>query len=206
MASSSTLVQGQVRLPLYHPSLPTPHPTPNPRYVWNRLSQRRDIMQEADDLSDEETEVRNQMRAIQETGSTIFIPHGTVQTAAEQRADNAEQGDDSEDELDVQDATLGSPQQAPTPPEAGPLLQAARIVAEGQEGQAVVDLAEWPDLDDEIEDLDAEGEDEGEEDEDDGELEYERVEDEDVGEEDEGEFDSDELEEDEDEEELDESG
>ncbi|KZO90497.1 hypothetical protein CALVIDRAFT_558649 [Calocera viscosa TUFC12733] len=198
MASSSTLIQGQVRLPLYHPSLPTPHPTPNPRYVWYRLAQRRDQASEADDLSDEENEVKSQLRAIRETGSTIFIPHGKVQTAFEESADREQEGDESEDELDGQDATLGSPQQAATPPEAGPLLQAAQIVPEGQDGQAVVDLAEWPDLDEEIEDLDAEDDEEGEEEEDEsGEIEYENVEEEDVGEV-EGEFDDDEEPEDED--------
>ncbi|KZT55089.1 hypothetical protein CALCODRAFT_485028 [Calocera cornea HHB12733] len=187
MASSSTLIPGQVRLPLYHPSLPTPHPTPNPRYVWYRLGQRRDQASEADDLSDEENEVKSQLRAIRETGNTIFIPHGKLQTAFEESADREQEGDESDDELDVQDATLGSPQQAATPPEAGPLLQAAQIVPGGQDGQAVVDLAEWPDLDEEIEDLDAEEDEEGEEEEEEeeaeGDISYERAEEDDIGEE-----------------------
>jgi len=151
------------------------------------VDSQSNLNQEAADLSEEEKELNAQLTAIQETGSTIFIPHGRVQTAAEEKADKDGEMEDSEGsdvDADMQDATLGSPRQVPTPPEAGPLLQPLVLMPAGLPGGA--DLGEWQDLDNEIEDLDADGDSEDEE-EIEEEIEFGGVEDEDMEEDEEDE-------------------
>ncbi|KAF8511150.1 hypothetical protein BU17DRAFT_97493 [Hysterangium stoloniferum] len=86
---TTTLIPNFPNFPVMLPTPPQPHHTPlaplgkGPR----RISDRRDLVQEIDDLSEEEGELEDMRNEIKSRGATWLIPIGKQQTLAEEKND-----------------------------------------------------------------------------------------------------------------------
>jgi len=91
-----TLIPPMPSFPFLLPDPPQPHPMPlSSRGGYVRFSSRRDLHQEADDLSDEEAEVEDAMQDIKHWGESFLIPLGKQMTLEDEKAD---ENDSSEGE------------------------------------------------------------------------------------------------------------
>ncbi|KAG8723768.1 hypothetical protein FRC12_010976 [Ceratobasidium sp. 428] len=118
-----------------------PYPTPVPRYGPAKFSQRRDLKEEGDILSDEELEVEEMMADIRVHGHNFLIPLGKHMTLDEENADVGEPS-----EPGSTDTTSQSRSRSPT-----------RSASASQVDEVVTDLdADMQDLDAEVPNEDSE--------------------------------------------------
>ncbi|KAG8973579.1 hypothetical protein FRC05_008648 [Tulasnella sp. 425] len=161
-SGDSTVVPPPPEFPFLLPPPPRPHPTPLPGRGHVKLLSRRNLVQEAHDLSDEEAEVDDALLAVRNRGASFLIPLGKRYTLLEERADLQAGSDSTSTEMD------GGSEHGESPAEDG----------DGEDEEEEHDLdASMENLDEEDEEDDEE-EDEGEDDdeeaeEDDGSSEYE---------------------------------
>ncbi|KAG9018941.1 hypothetical protein FRB90_008135 [Tulasnella sp. 427] len=146
----STIVPPPPEFPFLLPPPPRPHPTPLPGRGPVKLLSRRNLVQEAIDLSDEEAEVDEALLAIRNRGAAFLIPLGKRYTLMEERADLQAGSDSTSSEME------GGSEHGESPVEEG---------EEEEEEEHDLDASmENLDEDDEEED----GEEEGEEDDEEG--------------------------------------
>ncbi|KAG8929320.1 hypothetical protein FRC03_008144 [Tulasnella sp. 419] len=146
---SPSIIPSAPAFPFILPQQPQPHPTPLPGSGKVKLSSRRNLEQEANDLSDEEAEVDDALLFIRNRGANYLIPLGRRHTLMEERADA--QGDSDSSGASGSDAG-GSDHNDDS--------------AEEEEEEEAADLdADMEDLDRETDDEDDAEEDDGDEEE-----------------------------------------
>ncbi|KAF8599069.1 hypothetical protein BDV93DRAFT_511999 [Ceratobasidium sp. AG-I] len=140
---SPTLLPPPQLFPFLLPRTPQPHPTPIPKYGRTKFSQRRDLKEEGDILSDEEMEVEEMVGA---HGHNFLVPLGKHMTLDEE---NVEAGEPSDPESSDSDSQARS--------RTGSASPVADLDADMQDLDADVH-----DLDASVQDLDADVTNEGE--------------------------------------------
>ncbi|EJD53186.1 hypothetical protein AURDEDRAFT_81444 [Auricularia subglabra TFB-10046 SS5] len=86
---SPTLIPLRPKFPLLLPIPPQPHALPLAPRSWRkvRLASRRDINNELAQLSEEETEIEEQLQGVRTRGSTFLVPIGKTMTLQEEKND-----------------------------------------------------------------------------------------------------------------------
>ncbi|KZV87403.1 hypothetical protein EXIGLDRAFT_773715 [Exidia glandulosa HHB12029] len=96
--ASPTLIPQRPKFPLLLPRPPQPHPVPlAPRSQRRRvrLSSRRDINRELEQLSEEENEIEEQFTNVRTRGFSFIIPIGKQMTLQEEKNDAPTESSDA---------------------------------------------------------------------------------------------------------------